>query len=201
MDPKLWWYLSRATGLVAWALALASILFGLALASRALGARPKAPWLLALHRWLGALTVLFVVAHVGAVVADSYVHFGAADVLVPFASGWRTGAVAWGIVAWWLLVAIEVTSLQMRRLPKRAWRAVHVTSYAVGAAATLHGLAAGADTANPLFAWTAIGSVAAGVFFVVYRRLAPRRAAGVRRREVTGPPSAGRGVPVPDVAR
>jgi DMSO/TMAO reductase YedYZ heme-binding membrane subunit len=181
MDPKIWWYLSRATGLVAWGLAIAAILLGLALASRALGPRPKAPWLLALHRWVGGLTVAFTVAHVGAIVADSYVHFGVADVLVPFASSWQPSEVAWGIVAAWLLVAIELTSLQMRRLPKRAWRAIHLTSYAVGLMATAHGLTAGTDTANPIFAWTAIGSVAAVTFFAVYRKLAPKRAARAAR--------------------
>jgi DMSO/TMAO reductase YedYZ heme-binding membrane subunit len=181
MDPKIWWYLSRATGLVAWGLAIAAILLGLALASRALGPRPKAPWLLALHRWVGGLTVAFTVAHVAAIVADSYVHFGVADVLVPFASSWQPSEVAWGIVAAWLLVAIELTSLQMRRLPKRAWRAIHLTSYAVGVMATAHGLTAGTDTANPIFTWSAIGSVAAVTFFAVYRKLAPKRAARAAR--------------------
>jgi methionine sulfoxide reductase heme-binding subunit len=177
MDPRIWWYLSRATGLVAWGLAVASILLGLALASRALGPRPTAPWMLSVHRWVGGLTVLFTGAHVAAIVADSFVHFGLVDVLVPFASGWRPAAVAWGIIAAWLLVAIELTSLQMRRLPKRAWRAIHLTSYLVAVLATVHGLTAGADTANPLFAWTMIAAIAATGFFAAYRRLAPKKSA------------------------
>ena len=45
------------------ALAAASVLWGMALSTRALGARPKAPWLLDLHRFLGGMTVLFVGAH------------------------------------------------------------------------------------------------------------------------------------------
>ena len=177
MDPKTWWYLSRATGLVAWGLAVASILFGLALASRALGPRPKAPWLLALHRWLGGLTVLFTGVHIAAVVADSFVHFGVADVLVPFASSWKPVQVAWGIVAAWLLVAIELTSLQMRRLSKRTWHAIHLTSYLVAVLATVHGLTAGTDTTNPVFAWSMLGAMASMAFFATYRRLAPKRAA------------------------
>ena len=114
MDPRIWWYVSRATGFVAWGLAVASILLGLALATRALGPRPPAPWLLALHRWVGGLTVLFTGAHVGAIVADSYVHFGFADVVVPFASSWKPLPVALGIVSAWLLLAIQLTSLQMK---------------------------------------------------------------------------------------
>ena len=61
---------------------------------RALGDKPKAPWLLDLHRHLGGLTVLFTGLHMAALVADSYAQFGLADLLVPFASEWRPGAVA-----------------------------------------------------------------------------------------------------------
>jgi len=181
MDPKLWWYLSRATGFVAWGLAVASILLGLALASRALGNRPKAPWLLALHRWTGGLTIAFTVGHVAAIVADSYVHFGVADVLVPFATSWRTSAVAWGVIAMWLLLAVEVTSLQMRRLPKRAWRAIHLSSYAVAVLSTVHGFTAGTDTHSGAFAWAVVLAAGAMVFFAAYRWMAPAKAARAAR--------------------
>lgn len=191
IEPKLWWYLARATGLVAWALAVASVLIGLALATRALGARPKAPWLLALHRWVGGLTVLFTVAHVGAIVGDSFVHFGTADVLVPLASSWRPIPVAWGVVAAWCLVAVELTSLQMRRLPKATWHAIHLTSYLVAVLATVHGLTAGADSANPLFTWGAIGATAAMAFFAAYRRVAPKKAARTPRVPARAPAASG----------
>jgi DMSO/TMAO reductase YedYZ heme-binding membrane subunit len=181
MDEKLWWYLSRATGLVAWGLAVASILLGLALATRALGKKPPAPWLLALHRWTGGLTIAFTLGHVGALVGDSFVHFGWADVLVPFASAWKPAAVAWGVIAMWLLVAIEVTSLQMRRLPKRLWRAVHLSSYLVALLATVHGFAAGTDTRSGAFAWVAVVAIGSMAFFAVYRALAPIKGARVRR--------------------
>lgn len=186
MDPKIWWYLSRATGLVAWGLAVASILFGLALASRALGPRPKAPWLLALHRWLGGLTVLFMGAHVAAIVADSFVHFGVADVLVPFASRWKPLPVAAGIMAAWFLVAVELTSLLMKRISKRTWHAIHLTSYLVALLATIHGLTAGPDTTNPVFAWAMIGAMGSTAFFAAYRRLAPKKTA---RSRIPRPPA------------
>jgi len=193
MDEKLWWYLSRATGLVAWALAVASILLGLALASRALGKKPPAPWLLALHRWTGGLTIAFTLGHVGALVGDSFVHFGWADVLVPFASEWRSTAVAWGVIAMWLLVAIELTSLQMRRLPKRLWRAVHLSSYLVAVLATVHGFAAGTDTRSGAFAWVAVAAIGSMAFFAMYRALAPIKGARARRasaRSASGATSA-----------
>jgi DMSO/TMAO reductase YedYZ heme-binding membrane subunit len=177
MAPEIWWYLARATGLVAWALAVGSLLLGLALATRAMGPKPKGPWLLDLHRWLGGLAVLFTAAHIGSLIADSYVTFDLVDALVPFAAEWKPGAVAWGVVAFWLMLAIEVTSLLMRRIPKRVWRAVHLSSYGLAVTATLHGVTAGTDVGHPAVAWTVLGAIAAASFFVAYRRFAPKKAA------------------------
>jgi DMSO/TMAO reductase YedYZ heme-binding membrane subunit len=177
MAPEIWWYLARATGLVAWGLALGSLLLGLALATRAMGPNPTGPWLLDLHRWLGGLAVIFTAGHVGALVADSFVTFDVGDVLIPMASAWKPGAVAWGVVAMWLMVAIEVTSLLRRRLPKRLWRSVHLTSYGLAVSATVHGVTAGTDIGHPAVAWVVLGVIAAMTFFVSYRRFAPSRRA------------------------
>ena len=179
MNPQLWWYVARAAGIVAWALALTSVLWGVALATRALGNRPRAPWLLDLHRHLGGLTVLFVGVHLGALVADNFVHFGVADLLVPFASGWKTGAVAWGVIAFWLLLGIEVTSLLMRRLPKVWWRRIHLTSYAVAVLTTVHLFTAGTDATNVALRWVTVGAGALTAFFLLYRSLGPAKAARV----------------------
>ena len=140
------WYVARAAGLVSWALLAVATLWGLALSTRALGDRPRANWLLDLHRWLGGTALAFTGVHVVALLADQYVHFGVADVLVPFASSWHLVAVAWGVVAAYLLLAVELTSLARNRLSKRAWRRVHTASFVLFVVATIHGLTAGTDT-------------------------------------------------------
>ena len=70
------WYVARAAGLVSWALLAAATLWGLALSTRALGDRPRANWLLDMHRWLGGTALAFTGVHVIALLADQYVHFG-----------------------------------------------------------------------------------------------------------------------------
>jgi predicted ferric reductase len=145
MGGHLTWYAARASGLVAWGLVLASIVWGLLLATRVLGRRPSPAWLLSLHRFLGALALAFVGVHVGAILLDSYTSFSVVNVLVPFTGSWDPVAVAWGITAMYLLVAIEVTSLVRHRLSVRAWRAVHLLSYFLFATTTIHMLTAGTD--------------------------------------------------------
>jgi len=139
------WYVARASGIVAWALILLTIVWGLLLATKVLGRKPGPAWLLSLHRYLGALAVAFVGVHVGAIVLDSYTNFGLVNVLVPFTGTWHPLAVAWGIVGMYLLAAIEITSLLRHKLSHRAWHAVHLLSYFLFAATTVHMLTAGTD--------------------------------------------------------
>jgi DMSO/TMAO reductase YedYZ heme-binding membrane subunit len=140
-----WWYAARSAGVVAWMLLAFGVLWGLALSTKVLGKRPRPNWLLDLHRYLGGLAVVFTAVHVGAILADQYVHFGVLSVLVPFTGTWHPAAVAWGIVSLYLLLAVEITSLLRRRLSKRSWRAVHYLSFPLFLTATLHGLTAGTD--------------------------------------------------------
>jgi DMSO/TMAO reductase YedYZ heme-binding membrane subunit len=169
------------------------VLWGLALSGRTMGKRAKAPWLLDLHRFLGTLTLVFVGVHLGGLVADNYVHFGLADLLVPFASGWRTGAVAWGIVAFYVLVAVEGTSWLMRRIPKRVWRAVHLSSLLMYVTGTIHLVRAGTDAGNLVLEWSVVATSLAVVFFVVYRVIGPVKRRANRVTSAGAGASAGAG--------
>ncbi len=147
---QLWWYTARAGGIVSWALLSASVLWGMALSTKVFGKRPRPNWLLDMHQWLGALTMIFLGVHVAGLVFDSYVEFGLTDVLVPFASDWDPSAVAWGIVAFYLLLAVELTALGRRWMPKKVWRSVHYLSFPVFILATVHGVAAGTDATTTM---------------------------------------------------
>jgi DMSO/TMAO reductase YedYZ heme-binding membrane subunit len=175
MSEQFWWHLARATGIVAWAGAVGAVLVGLAIASRIGGREVPASWLLALHRHLGALTLAFTGAHLGALVADSYIELTLLDVVLPFRSTWRPGAVAWGVGALWILALVEATSLLRRRLPARLWRSVHLLSYAGALGASIHLFAAGTDHANLGLRLAPLLVLALAVGFLTYRLLMPRR--------------------------
>jgi methionine sulfoxide reductase heme-binding subunit len=185
VTQKLDWYTIRASGIVTWGLVTASVLWGLLLSSRSTR-RPRPAWVLDLHRFIAGLSLAFLTVHVGALLLDSYVGFSPAAIVIPFASHWRRAAVAWGILAFYLLVAIEVTSLLMTRLPRRLWHVIHLGSFVVFAAATVHGLTAGTDAHNPVLRLFAIVSIAAVIELSVLRVVARAR----RRSRVGRPPGA-----------
>ena len=192
MSEQVWWFVTRATGMVTWALATATVLWGLGVTSKPFGKKPAPAWMLDLHRYLGALTMLFLAGHLGALVADTFTTWTLVDLAVPYANPWKPGAVAWGIIAAWLLVAVEVSSVLLRHLPRVWWRRLHLTSYAVFVAATLHFLAAGTDAEHPAVRITvAAAAVAVGALTAFRirqgRQKAKRRAApsaGTGRRPV-----------------
>lgn len=175
------WYVARSSGLVAWGLLAAAVVWGLLMTSKVLRGRVKNAWLLDLHRWLAGLALTFTAVHVLAILGDSYVHFGLASVLVPLAAKWHPVALAWGVVSMYLLAAVELTSLARRRLGHGLWRRVHMLSFPLFMASTIHGLSAGTDGRKPMVVITAVlVSVAIGILAAVRLQVRAERSARTR---------------------
>jgi DMSO/TMAO reductase YedYZ heme-binding membrane subunit len=184
MNTHVWWYLARSSGIVAWGLLTASVVLGLVLSTRALGRRPAPAWTADLHRGIGGMAVTFTALHLLGLIADSTVEFGVADLLVPFASTWRPGAVAWGILSFYLLAAVEVSSLLRRRLSTRLWRWIHLTSFLLYIVATAHLLTSGTDASSPWLLWPVWATMVAIASLTLVRVLLPR---GRARRTTRAP--------------
>ncbi|MBK5287508.1 MAG: ferric reductase-like transmembrane domain-containing protein [Acidimicrobiia bacterium] len=172
LDPKTWWYVTRASGFVSWALLAIAVLWGLFITNKTLHRSTAPAWVLDLHRHLGGLAVVFVAVHVGALPLDGYTHWGWTDLFVPMATTWHPGAIAWGIVGMYLLVAIEITSLLGRRFPKKWWRRVHMLSFPLYVLASIHLFAAGTDSDNQAVQFMVLTVSTLVVFLTIVRGLA-----------------------------
>ncbi len=184
MSSQVWWFVSRSSGIIAWALLTLSVCWGLFVSTKAVAKASTPAWLLDLHRFLGGIAVTFTAIHLIGLWADSYVEFGWSELFVPMASEWKPGPVAWGIVSVYLLVAIELTSLAMKFLPRKLWRAIHHLSLPLYAMATYHGVAAGTDKTNQIFRLAALASINIVTFLAIVLILAARRAAVVRANAI-----------------
>lgn len=178
MRSQTWWYVARSGGIVAWALASLAVIGGLQLSTRLLR-RPAPAWMLDVHRFLGGLSVAFLGIHLLGLALDDFIGFGSADLVVPFVSSYKPAAVALGIVAMYLLLAVEITSLLMRRLPRRTWHAVHLTSFVVFVTGTVHGLTAGTDRHNAVFQWACLLTAGVVLLMTLVRVWSPRRRARI----------------------
>jgi predicted ferric reductase len=135
------WFVSRALGLVALLLLTLVIVLGIlhdtSVVKNADLGLPRFV-LVALHRNLSLITVVFVVLHVVTVVVTPYLRLRWIDTLVPGIAAYNPIAAAMGTVAVDLLVAITVTSLFRQRIPRRAWFLVHWTAYVCWPVTVLH---------------------------------------------------------------
>ncbi len=174
MPEQTWWYIARASGIVTLAAAGGAVIWGLLLSTRVFRRRSLPKWLLDLHRFLGAVTVAFLALHLVALVADNFVHFGVADLAVPFYSPWKTTAVAWGVLAAYLLVAVQVTSLAKRRMPLKVWRRFHYASFPAFVLSLVHAVTAGTDASNRVFLVLAFLMTVVIVFLTIVRVIASR---------------------------
>ena len=169
-DPT-FWILARAAGLSAYALLTASVLAGLVVKSRPFGRALRAATATDLHRTLALLGIGLVALHGVALALDSTVRIAPAALVIPGLAGYRPLATALGVLAADLRVRVYLSFALRRRIGMRAWRALHHTTFAIFAAATLHGLAAGSDSGRPWVVGLYLGAVGAVAFASAWRFL------------------------------
>ncbi len=179
-----WWYVARASGLLAWVLLSASVVGGLlAGAQLARGRTSSWTWTQDLHRFVGTLAVVFTVIHLASVLAADQLRIGLRELLVPFVRPDNPVAQGFGVLAFYLLVAIALTSWLRAVLSWRWWRCVHLLAFPLWSLASVHMVLAGSDITNPILDW-APSAVAVVILFLAVVRLLTALPAGARDRMV-----------------
>jgi len=160
------WLAIRASGITAWALLTAVVVWGILLRTRILNHLTTPVRLLDLHRWLGATALTFLAIHLAFLLIDPTVHFTVAQILVPGLAPWRTLAVALGTIAFWLLIPVTILGRIRSKLGKagnKIFKRAHLIAYAAWPIATAHYVLAGTDA---LAQWS-IGLLIAGGTVIV----------------------------------
>jgi methionine sulfoxide reductase heme-binding subunit len=188
------WYVSRATGIVA--LLLLTAVFVLGILINRQGKLPGLPRFAVtdLHRNLSLLAVAFVVVHVLTAVLDTYVSIPLISGVIPFTSGYERLWLALGAIAFDLMLAMIVTSLIRGRLSRKLWRAIHLLAYLSWPVAFVHSLYSSRDLQHGPLLYLAAGCAVVLVAAVTWRlasavRQVPRAA---RVAKLLAQPAAGR---------
>jgi predicted ferric reductase len=171
LNEHIWWYLSRASGLVSWLALAASCALGILLATRVLKPYDRPAWLLSVHRYLSAIFLATLAVHLGGLALDGYVKFAWRELFIPGESSWKTTGVALGVVAMYVALVVEATSLMMRRLPRRVWHAIHLLSYVSFVLVSVHAIQVGTDVRTQVFAVALSGFTGVLVLFAGVRLL------------------------------
>ena len=147
IDHTLSWEVARVGGMLAFVLATASVLIGLALSLKVRSTHFPRFITNDLHRYVSLLTLAFGVIHGLAVWADPFTGFTPSEVLVPLAAHYRPLWIAMGIVSGYLMLAVYLSEKVRSRIGYAWWRRLHGISFLVFGLGLLHGLGSGSDTA------------------------------------------------------
>lgn len=171
-EPKVFWYLSRSSAVVAYALLWLSMASGLLISDRFAKRWPGGPAAFDLHQQSSLLGLAFGLIHALLLLGDRYIQSSLGQILTPFAYPQEAQLwVGFGQISIYGL-AITCASFYARQpLGRRAWRAIHAISYAVFALSLAHGLMSGSDTAQPLLQAMYWVSGASVLFLTCYRVL------------------------------
>ena len=181
-----YWYLTRAAGIVAYLLLFASVALGLVMTTDLFPKRLERFRVFDLHRFIAILALALSVFHALIVLPDAFIGFTLPELLVPFASPYRTTWMALGVFSLYLSIAV-IASFYLRPLvPYAAWRLLHYATFAVFAMALAHGAGAGTDTQS-LWARDMYAATGFVVFDLLVIRLVRGTTRGVRRQHDTAP--------------
>lgn len=169
-DEPLLWYLTRTTAVAAYIALTFSVLLG-SLRSIARSAGERLSWVIdELHAFIATLTGLLVVSHLTTLKLDPYIPFSFTNLFAPGDQPYRPLAVNLGVVAFYAIAIILLTSWLRRLMPYRMWRLIHYVSFIAFALVTAHGLLAGSDVSET---WqrALYGAATGAVAFVLLMRL------------------------------
>lgn len=168
------WYAMRLLGLLSYLTLSASVVYGLLMSTRLLDAIAHRPITFALHQDLASVGLGLAGVHGMLLALDRVVPFTLAELLVPGLSPYRPLWVAAGQLGFYLATLVVASFYLRRRIGQRLWRTLHALTFAVFAAATLHGFFSGTDTTQP-WAWGLYGGVSAVVVSLVLFRVIQAR--------------------------
>jgi predicted ferric reductase len=176
------WYLTRASGITAAVLLVVIMLSGMGFITGHTFAflEPINAW--ATHRAMGIALGVSVGVHMISLLFDHFLPFSVSQILIPFASKYKPvnfghvhlGSlyVAFGVLAFYLLITVVITSLLLIDKKTKLWKLVHLMSYLVILFVFVHAVKIGTDLSHGLFKyiWIGAGMVIVAMLLVRLRR-------------------------------
>lgn len=182
MSNMQWWYIMRASGMMAWLLLTITVLWGAIASSKLLSKGRR--WVLDMHPFLATLGLAMLILHIAAAVIDSYAGVSIVAVFVPFAASWNPVAIALGVVSLWAIGAVQVTSFLKRKMKRNTWQLVHQSSYVAAWTMALHALTAGTDMGQPVVMYGATALIIVTSAVTLLRALRIKVAGGRHPRRM-----------------
>lgn len=168
LTPSWAWYVSRATALISFFLLYVVIFLGLTVRLPFLNKIFSPLTSLRVHAWLSVQALFFVFVHASALVFDKFYKFTWVEAFIPFAHPEEGNFVAMGVIGFYAIILLILTSYFRHLMSHRIWRISHFLNVALYVFAIIHSLKLGTDLQSGIgrnvFVWS---NVALGTLFVL----------------------------------
>ena len=169
-DPKVYWYLSRATAFVSLTILWLSMALGLAMTNKLARLWPGAPAAFAIHEYVSLLGLAFAAFHALILLGDRYINFTIAQVFIPFSTwSYRPTWTGIGQLAFYLWLIVGLSFYVRSHIGQKTWRSLHYLSFALYLMGLAHGLFAGTDSTAGWAQWYYWISAGSLLFLLTYR--------------------------------
>jgi sulfoxide reductase heme-binding subunit YedZ len=183
-----WWLVSRASGVTAFLLVACSVLVGLAMATKVLRGRVRAPVLVKLHEHLALAGLVAIAVHAITLLGDAWLRPGPVGVLVPFTMDHEPLFTGLGVIAAYLAALLGLSFYARRRIGTQRWRSLHRLTLLVYVLGVLHTLGAGTD-ASTVWLQAVLLLTGAPILFLALLRWLPDVTPGPPPRPAAAPPA------------
>lgn len=171
-ETPAFWYMSRASALLAYLLMWGSTVWGLMLSTRIVKSLVPPPLTFSVHEFLSLAGLGFAAFHALILLGDHYIPFGLFDILVPFTAPYKPFWVGVGTLNLYLSALLTGSFYVKKRIGQKAWRALHYLTFLAFVMTLGHGLSAGADSGVGLLRLAYLGSAGSVLFLIYYRIIA-----------------------------
>jgi sulfoxide reductase heme-binding subunit YedZ len=154
------WAVSRASGLASFVVLSLSVILGLLISTKASDGLFKRIFTFEMHQFLAVLSLTLIGVHAGSLLFDGFLRLSPVALVVPFASPYKTVAVAAGVGAAWLAALTTASFWARSRIGVKRWRRLHYLTFGAYVLALGHGISAGTDSGLPWVYWGYVLSAA-----------------------------------------
>jgi sulfoxide reductase heme-binding subunit YedZ len=144
-DP-FYWYLTRDMAVAAYFTLTLTLLFGLAISLARVTGERVVWYIQDLHYTFATLAGILMAGHMLTLLFDTFISFSIANLLLPLSQPISTLSVDLGVLSFYGMLTLLLSSWLKKRMTYTAWRAIHYVSFALFLLVTVHGWLTGSDS-------------------------------------------------------
>ena len=162
------WYITRASGLIAYVLLWFSMVWGLGVSSKIFDVVLHGTFTYDFHQYISLLAIGFTLLHMGVLLFDGYMPYSIFQILLPFLSPYRPFWIGIGVIGFYLMLLVTITFYMRTKISMKTFRAIHTFSLLAYFAITLHSFMSGSDLSLPSVMVLYVVTFLITMFLIVY---------------------------------